>query len=212
MPSSRSDGAQSEVAEALDENEPRREPSARVRLLSRSFRTFAIPPFGLPPALPLTPLFPIRPAPGLPGLRALDTAPADAEGAFEEDPFEVEPARISSKRGGRGRIWVRSYNPHLLQTCQYERRTKLAILNGVTRTNFMQKQVTDNFARIQRTSSPARRIRCPAIETSPSQELCFLAIGVIGMHHGNMARDTTKHPSDTASCSWTRCAQRSSRC
>ena len=115
--------SQSEVAETLDENEPRREPST---LLSRSFRTLATPPFGLLLTLPLTPpLLPIKPMFVLPGLRAFATTPVDAEGAFDEAPFDDEPVRISSKRGGRGRICVRSYRPHLLQTCRNEKGAKI---------------------------------------------------------------------------------------
>lgn len=72
----------------------------RVKLLSRPFRTFAMPPFVLPPTLPLTPQSPpIRLPPVLPGLRDVDTTLADAEGLFDEAPYEDELARFSWERG-----------------------------------------------------------------------------------------------------------------
>jgi len=112
--------SQSEVSEALDEDERRREPSACQTLVT-AFPNLCDASFVLPPTLPLMPpLHPIRLPPVLPGLRDVDTTLADAEGLFDEAPYEDEPACFSWKRGGRSRIFMCSYTPYWLQACRCE--------------------------------------------------------------------------------------------
>lgn len=190
--------SQSEVPDTDDEKDPRLEESAALALdkllsLVSPFRTFEIPPFGtLPP--PFKPLPPIKPIPGLTGFRALLARLPLDEGVAGDEPFDEDPVLISSKRGGRGRIWVRSYSPHLLHTCG--KGNEMAIVSeSVKGMSQINGQCTHNLASIQGTPSPTWRVSCSAVEATSSKELGLFAVGVVGVDNSNVARDSTEHTS-----------------
>ena len=76
---------------ALDENEPRREQSARQTAVA-AFRTFAIPPFGT--AANVSVCAPVASNQANVHFGWLATTLADAEGLFNEGVFEAKPGRF----------------------------------------------------------------------------------------------------------------------